>query len=152
MNKLTRGQKRKLRRQGLSPQQPTSPQVNVLQEQRTEYFRMHQGPVPDPQTMEAYGRTQADFPERLMKQFELEAAHRRDTEAMIVQGKFALSKRGQVFGLIIGLAGMGVAAYVAKLGHPWAGATIAALDVLGLVSVFVTGRTQQKPAASTKQE
>lgn len=72
---------------------------------------------------------------------ERESAFRR-TEVIRVNS-FIYRERllGQVFALVIGLAGIGVGAYVALSGHPTAGATIATVAIGTLAVVFITGKS-----------
>ncbi|KJU82829.1 membrane protein [Candidatus Magnetobacterium bavaricum] len=48
-------------------------------------------------------------------------------------------KRGQLYGLIIGLSGLASAIACAALGHPAVGGIIGGTTVVGLVTVFVIG-------------
>jgi len=53
---------------------------------------------------------------------------------------FAERLLGQIFSLLIGLAGITSGGYIAVQGQPWAGGTIATASITGLAVVFLTGR------------
>jgi len=49
------------------------------------------------------------------------------------------ARLGVICGLLIGLAGLGAAGYIASLGAATTGAALGAADLLGLVGVFIYG-------------
>ncbi|MBU2755211.1 hypothetical protein HFU84_10805 [Acidithiobacillus sp. CV18-2] len=59
-----------------------------------------------------------------------------------------LEGRGQWFGFCIGVAGIISATVMAVYGEPVAASIIGALDLVALVSVFVTGRVISKTDSS----
>lgn len=76
----------------------------------------------------------------LISQTQIEAEHRRIETTRINKYIFVEHLLGQVFALIIGLAGIIAGAWVAIDGEPWAGGTIATASISGLAIVFLTGR------------
>jgi uncharacterized membrane protein len=76
----------------------------------------------------------------VIQQTQIEAEHRRIETHRINTFIFVEKLLGQVFALLIGLAGIGCGSYVALHGQPVAGGTIASLSLTGLAVVFVTGR------------
>ena len=81
-----------------------------------------------------------DLVDWVFTQTQTEAEHRRE-EVRRVNG-FVFVERivGQVFALLIGLAGIIGGVYAATNGQPWAGGTIASLAITGLAAVFLTGK------------
>ncbi|WP_156033178.1 hypothetical protein [Candidatus Magnetobacterium casense] len=53
-------------------------------------------------------------------------------------------KRGQLYGLIIGLSALASAITCTALGHPVVGGIIGGTTVVGLVTVFVVGGYKKK--------
>lgn len=113
--------------------------------------RIHQGPLPPPETLADYERVAPGFAERIFTLAEQEAEHRRDLLRQDAEHRRALETRqldiggrellrGQLFGLLIGLAAIGGGVYTSVVGQPWAGGFIGTAGVVGLVSVFVLGR------------
>lgn len=76
----------------------------------------------------------------VISQTQIEAEHRRIETSRINKYIFVEHLLGQVFALIIGLAGIIAGAWVAIKGEPWAGGTIATASISGLAIVFLTGR------------
>lgn len=79
-----------------------------------------------------------------MKMAENQQNHRISVESNLVASQSFQSKLGQVFGLIIGLAGIGCGTYLATIGQDVVGSIIAGGTVVSLVSVFVVGKKAQK--------
>ncbi len=88
--------------------------------------------------MQAYKEVQADLPDRIMAMAEASAK----TERL-------LRERNQIFQLVDSLArrlialiafmfAIGMSSYLIKLGHDWAGATLATATVIGVVVALVT--------------
>ena len=106
--------------------------------------QQYSGPIPSPDMMAQYApevrvvilrraeEEQSQRNARLHKALEADAEDRRMLRA--------LEARGQWFGFGIGIAGVLAAAVMAIKDQPVAASIIAALDLVALVSVFVTGR------------
>lgn len=80
----------------------------------------------------------------VIKQTQIEAEHRRTEGKRVNTFVFIERVVGQIFALLIGLAGIGVGGYVALHGEPGAGGTIAGLAITGLAAVFLTGRAAKQ--------
>ena len=76
----------------------------------------------------------------LLKEFQTYSAHLREMDRIALQGQIAVTYRGQIFGLIIGMTAIISGALTAYFGSQWAGGFIGGGGVIGLVSVFVLGR------------
>jgi uncharacterized membrane protein len=77
---------------------------------------------------------------------EAEQEHRHGVEGTVVVESFEEAKRGQRYGLTIGLFAIGAGAVTAVLGAPLAGTFIGTGGVIGLVTVFVLGRMRPTSA------
>lgn len=81
----------------------------------------------------------------VISQTQIEAEFRRSEQIRVNKYVFIERLCGQIFALIIGLAGIVAGAYVAVGGQPAAGGTIASLAITGLAVVFLTGRNKKQP-------
>jgi uncharacterized membrane protein len=102
------------------------------------------GATPHPDDLEAYERILPGSAERILAMAELQAAHRRSLEDHVVKSGTAIARRGQVCGLVIGLAGMGAAVWMTALDAEVVGGVIGGGTLVSLVSVFVYGDQQQR--------
>ena len=112
--------------------------------------QIHVGPLPSPDDIEKYGRHITDGANRIMRMAETQAEHRQQLEKLMISSSLNQSRRGQIFGLIIGILGLLVGAAVAIKGHDWVGGTIAGATVVGLVAAFLNGKTAQHNSRITR--
>jgi len=103
-------------------------------------------PFPAPTDLAAYGEVRPDLVERLVTMVEKEGDHRRAMDRSRMDAHVRGGYVGQFFGLLIGLGGLAVAALAVYKGNPVAATAITALDLVGLVSVFVGSKTKAKAA------
>lgn len=81
----------------------------------------------------------------VFEQTQAEAEHRRRQDSRI--NIFVLIERltGQLFGLIVALAGLGAAAYMATHGAPTAGGVVGGVTLVAMVTAFIVGRGGSVP-------
>lgn len=79
----------------------------------------------------------------VIQQTQIEAEHRRKEGKRINTFVFIEKLIGQIFALLIGMAGIVGGSYVAIQNQPWAGGTIASLAITGLAAVLLTGRSKK---------
>lgn len=127
------GQTRHATPQQQPPQNSQSLQVTA---QHVEF----QGPIPPPEILSKYDLVQPGFAERIVKMAEAEQQHRHTIETTVVSESFVEAKRGQLYGLLIGIIAIIAGALASVAGAPIPGAIIGGGGVIGLVSVFVLGR------------
>jgi len=65
-------------------------------------------------------------------------------ERHVVQSQTKLAERGQLIGGALGFVGIVGSFVVVCLGHGWEGVALGGGSLLGLVSVFVLGRREEK--------
>lgn len=106
--------------------------------------RSHSGPLPDADTLIKYDSVIPNGADRIMKMAENQQSHRMTLENKIVTSQSRQSKLGQIFGLIIGLVGIGCGTFLAATGATTVGGIIAGGTVISLVSVFVIGKSTQR--------
>ena len=98
------------------------------------------GPLPPPALLEHYNAIQPDFAERLLKMTEAEAAHRHRTVDRAMTLSAIETFLGQVFGLIVALAGFATTIWLGLAGQTETASIVGGTTVVGLVTVFVVGR------------
>lgn len=106
--------------------------------------KSHSGPLPDADTLIKYNTVIPNGADRIMKMAENQQNHRMALESSVIKSQNNQSKLGQIFGLIIGLVGIGCGTFLAYNGEPTVGGIIAGGTVVSLVSVFVIGKTLQR--------
>lgn len=106
---------------------------------------MHSGPLPRPEDIEKYNMIIPDGAERIMREAELQSAHRRSMEIKVVDSDNKQSSKGQNYGLIIALVCIGGSILLGLMGQPWLGGVLATTTVIGLVTVYVLGKSAQFP-------
>jgi uncharacterized membrane protein len=100
----------------------------------------HSGPLPNPRILAGYEDVQAGFAERIMAMAEREQEHRHQMDRKDLDQSYGLASRGQIFGLVALVIMASLAITLAVLGHPGWAAVVGGIDVVGVVSVFVTGQ------------
>jgi uncharacterized membrane protein len=119
--------------------------------QVTETLVVRRGPLPDPEDLARYGQIIPDGADRIMRMAEDQSKHRIAIESTVIASQQTQSRRGQVFGLVIGIFGITAGAVVALLGHDSVGAVIAGTTVVSLVVAFVQGRRVQQKELQEKR-
>ncbi|MFA7448737.1 MAG: DUF2335 domain-containing protein [Weeksellaceae bacterium] len=105
--------------------------------------KSHSGPLPDAESLIQYNSVIPDGADRIMKMAEKQQDHRIRIETKLVSSQSKQSFLGQLFGLIIGLFGIGCGTFLAYSGETTVGGIIAGGTVVSLVSVFVIGKRRQ---------
>lgn len=82
---------------------------------------------------------------------EREQAHRHKTEDEIVNKEFRLRGRGQTLAIISLVMLLAVVALLAFLGDSTAAATLGSATIIGVVAIFVTGRSYDAKEATATQ-
>jgi hypothetical protein len=93
-------------------------------------------PVPQLEKLQTF---RPDLVDWVINQTQTEAEHRRAENKRINLFIFIERLVGQIFAFVIGMAAIGVGAYIALNGQPWAGATIAGVAITGLAGIFLIG-------------
>lgn len=110
-----------------------------------------QGPIPSPEDMEKYAALAPDLVNRIMSMAEREAASRHQfvateqtQEGRLVSFDGAGMILGQVFAVIIGLAGIGGAVACILQDHEIGGGLLGAGTLGTMVSTFIMGRKMRE--------
>lgn len=107
-----------------------------------------QGPLPSPQTLDEFRVVVPDAPERIFRQWELEADHRRAYEAKALEGAIQVDKAGQRNAIIFALTALGLSAFAVYLEQPW----IAGILGVGTIGSVVTAFLYQSRNARKQQQ
>lgn len=113
------------------------------------------GPLPPPNQLAAYNDAVPNGAERILEMAEKRHAHAIETEQVLIRGGLRLALVGQITGLTVALAILGLAAYMVSAGATVAAAVIAAIDIASVVSIFVLGsrgRLTHSPDLSMHEE
>lgn len=80
------------------------------------------------------------MPERFLRLWESEVAHRHSQESGALSRSFDLARRGQTCAIIVVVAGQGLAAWLGFLGHPTAAGIVAGAGLAAIAGVFLASR------------
>jgi uncharacterized membrane protein len=116
----------------------------VLETYLSVTIKRHSGPLPDPETLREYELILPGCAQKIFDNSSKQLDHRIDIEKFGVHETYKQSARGQLMGFGIGIAGLASAVFSAYLGYPQLGITIATIDLVGMVGVFVVGKYLEK--------
>jgi uncharacterized membrane protein len=111
--------------------------VVVREETHTEFSMRRSAPLPLPSELAAYNEIIPQGADRIMKMAEAQSAHRIEIEKNVILGQQGQESRGQYLAFVIALVGLICGAYTAVSGQPVAGAAIAGVPLVGIVSAFL---------------
>jgi len=98
------------------------------------------GPLPPPQILEQFGHVVPDGAERIFKQFEAEAAHRRKQEDRDVRSRIRGVHIGQALAGLYALGAFGLSGYAIAHDAAWAGVLIGGGTIVGGIVAFLGQR------------
>src|SRR5262245_10300660 len=128
------------RRRNQPPQPPrndlTDPRGEIERQVLVEQSLTWNAPIPPPETVRGYGEVIENGAERLFRQFELEAEHRRDLQRTAQKHNLIIALSGRTSALIFSLAALGVASFALYLGHPWPAGIIGGTSIALVVAAF----------------
>lgn len=111
------------------------------------------GPVPHPRILADYGRCVDGGAERVLQMAEKQATHRQEMERLEVAGGVARVRRGQWFGFIVAVLGLGAAAAGMLTGHSTAGIVSLVIALTPLLGAFLRGGgTSSEPVAPIDED
>jgi uncharacterized membrane protein len=116
---------------------------NNIEKNNSETVRVaqlhYQGPLPPPEALARYEQIQIGLANRIVALAEQESQHRHEIDKTWLNKAFEQERRGQAFGLVIGVVAIVAGTVAAIAGSQIAGSIIGGGGVVGLVSVFVLG-------------
>jgi uncharacterized membrane protein len=101
------------------------------------------GPVPHPEILRQYDQILPGAAERILMMAEDDARHQRKMELTAMNLTAQEVKRGQRFGLTIGISAFLTTVIALFLGSENTAMVLGGTTVVGLVTVFITGRPRQ---------
>lgn len=104
----------------------------------------HSGPLPDGDTIRIYSEVIPNGGDRLMSTVERQLEHRFTIENIGVRRTFNQSSTGQWMGFGIAIVFGLIAWDLAKSGHEVVASILGTVDLVALVAIFITGKSQNK--------
>lgn len=108
------------------------------------------GPLPSAEELSKYEEVSPGLADRLVQRMEKQSDHRMQLESKALDADIRSRYLGQVLAAIIACTFLVGGCYFAVKGHPVEGATVAGGSVLGLVTVFITGKALQSKERNEK--
>lgn len=105
--------------------------------------RRFSGPLPPSEMLKEYDQLIPNGAERIMSMAEQQSTHRQQLESTTVASQNKQSERGQLFAFILAILFMvtGTVAFLTE--HNTVAGTIFGTTIVGLVTVFIFGKTSQ---------
>ncbi|HEW97243.1 MAG: hypothetical protein DRR16_03435 [Candidatus Parabeggiatoa sp. nov. 3] len=108
------------------------------------------GPIPPPEILQGYEQILPGSAERILVMAEEDAKHEHALEKSALHLASEEIKRGQLYGLIIGILAFVTSIIALALGSEKAAITLGGTTVVGLVAVFVIGHLKKFGSPSMK--
>jgi uncharacterized membrane protein len=121
----------------------------IRQEIRAE---LHIGPLPHERTLEGYERIVPGSAEKIINAFVAQGEHRQELETYALKWDNIRSFAGLGAGFIISILVIAVAYDLIRTGHGAEGAILIAIDLVGLVAVFIYGSQVRRDERIRKAE
>lgn len=102
------------------------------------------GPLPSSDEIKVYAEVIPNGGDRLMSTVETQLNHRIDIEKSSVKRSYNQSSTGQWMAFFLALFFGAISWDLAKNGQTTAASIIGAVDIVGLVAVFITGRVKKR--------
>lgn len=116
------------------------------------------GPIPSAEEMERYRLVQADFPERIMQQYEArtemartQGDHRMGLERRVVGNNILMERLGWLSGTALGVFGVGGSMWLVYEGRTVGGIAGVIFSLGTLVGVYLYGKRNQVQDLSRKR-
>lgn len=103
----------------------------------------HSGPLPDGETIKIYSEVIPNGGDRLMTTVEKQLEHRIAIEKEGIKKTYEQSGRGQIFGFIIAVLFGAIAWDLGRRGEVVIASILGAVDLVALVTVFITGNNRK---------
>ncbi len=104
----------------------------------------YNSPLPPPEILAGYGRTQADAPERILAMAERQEAHRQQMEKIVVEAGAANASKAMNIAAYIATLFVGASVYMVHEHYAVYGIVTLGSTLAALAGVNLYGRTAQK--------
>jgi uncharacterized membrane protein len=115
-------------------------QLLQIQASRTQFT----GPIPPPEVLLKYNEALPNAAERIVAMAENQLKHRQELEKKVIASNCKAQDRGPIYGLIVCLAAIGGGVYLIHSGQSVAGLVSIIGTLVGLTTVFITGKAMQQ--------
>jgi uncharacterized membrane protein len=137
------------------PQAPLRPEAAADAEQRRMTFRAeaslsYNSPLPPPEILAGYGRTQADAPGRILAMAERQEAHRQQMEKIVVEAGAANASKAMNIAAYIATLFVGASVYMVHEHYAVYGIVTLGSTLAALAGVNLYGRAAQKQERTEK--
>jgi uncharacterized membrane protein len=102
------------------------------------------GPLPPPEQLAQYEQIIPGAANRILTLAERQTNHRME----IISAQIRQSARGQWLAFILALCFLAGSIWVTLAGSQVVGGILGGATILGVVTIFITGKAQQKPASN----
>ncbi|SDX05376.1 MULTISPECIES: DUF2335 domain-containing protein [Nitrosomonas] len=102
--------------------------------------RQYSGPIPHPEILRGFDEIVPGAAERILTMAEENGKHQREIEKLHLTSAYNTIRRGQIFGLLIGILAFATCIIALYLGSESTAMTIGGFTITGLVTVFVTNK------------
>ena len=108
-------------------------------------------PVPSPDFLDGYNQHIPDGASRLFSMIEKQSAHLIEMETRVITTQNIATLRGQrmAFGLVLLMCG--IASWAMVIGYPWLSGSIFGTTIIGVATVFISGKTGVKKSLEEKK-
>ena len=110
-------------------------------------FALTTGPIPPPDQLAAYEMIVPGAANRLLTMGE----HEQNGRLSILTAQVRQSARGQWMAFTLALCFLAASVWVTLAGSPWVGGILGGTTVVGVVTIFITGQAQQRPAQAQQR-
>jgi uncharacterized membrane protein len=114
--------------------------------------KSHSGPIPSAEEMEHLERVLPGAANRCFEMAEREQRHRHDMGESIVSKEFSLRGRGQWIALAALILLLLIVGFVANIGDTQAAAWLGGATIVGVVSIFATGKIIEAKESAPEAE
>lgn len=128
-------------REGSGPDESHDAQAVI--EQRSAFW---QGPIPPPAVLREFGEIVPDAPERILRQWENESAHRRAMERGALDSHHRRSVQGLWNAIVFALGALVTANVALALHEPQAAMVLGGGTIASVVAIFIYQRRTPMPA------
>lgn len=111
----------------------------VVQKVTAVFHSEFRGPLPPPHLLKEYNDITPGLADRIIGMAESNQAHAQEINKTALDGAIKRDSRGQIFGFLIGLAGLAAATTCAYFDQAWPATIIGGTTLVALVSVFLIG-------------
>lgn len=110
------------------------------------------GPLPRPDALERYNQIVPTAAERIIKMAETQHDHRLAIEKKVVDSNVNSQKLGTIFGFIVSVTAILGGIFLAYVGKETSGLAAIIAALVGLATVFVYGKSEQKKDLGKKTD